>query len=1227
MKNTLLLLGLLSVVCFGQTYNKELRFKHITSDNGLPNNAIYSINQDKYGFIWIATLDGLSKFDGYKLKVYHGNPRLTDHPVNNRPVAIVNDSEHNIWIAFSSDSTVCKYNYLTDNFSRVELKNVETHLRKKLSQYGESTRIRAENDEYIWDTKSVCLSQTSKKDHSTINYKTDSKTPWSLLDEFALSVFIDKQNVLWVGTDNGGVSFADLEQPRFSFYPFQNNTEKDIKESTIRALYQDKNKIIWIGTRNNGLAKTTSNGKVIQVFRNIPGNKNSLINNSIRKIIEDKYGFLWIGTKGGLDRFDSKTNTFEHFLYDFSVDERHNWIFSVYEDREGNLWAGTWYGLALFDRKQQKFINYFNRGNNALTQIRNITEDAKGQMWIATQGSGLSRVVKKRVNGKLQLEVKQYENVPLSSNSLKDDWLYCLSFDNYGYLWIGSGSGLNRFDPRTEKFLEFNNHKFLNDRIIHGIVCDKGSVWISHQNGLTQIDCKSLSTRDYTKKYDLYENEFSEDAFFKNEQTGELFFGGNKGYISFYPAQISHRSTPPQIIISGLRISDENVNVNQIIDERKILDKPLYLTKKIALAWRQRNFQIEFAALYFPAPENVRYAYRLTGLDNNWVYTNASMRTAVFTNLQPGTYHFEVKAANPDGIWSQKPTSMEIVILPPWWQTWWAKLIYISVAIILIVITIRFMLERQKFRHEIHLERVKAEQIKEMDDLKNKLFTNISHEFRTPLTLIIDPIEKLQQKQDIDEQSRRYYSLISKNAHRLMELVNQFLELKKIESGKMELHPVCHDFIQYIKSLTEYFSIHAQLHNIEFQFRCEEKQLFTCFDAEKMDKIILNLLTNAFKNTADGGKIELQINTHTTSRQIEIRIKDTGSGIPADQLDKIFEPFYHTNSPTGFHSSGIGLTMVKELVRLHNGKILVESQVGKGTTFTVEIPVVEGKFSAVKAPTIVMPAYSDCRELAETIPGKQDQYLPLVLIVEDNSEVRTYIANELSDAFKIIQSEDATAGFEAACQQIPDLIISDIMMPGKTGFEFCKEIKENEKTSHIPVILLTAQHANEYRIEGYECGADAFLTKPIYSAILKIRIANLIESRKKLRSMFDKSTGFDTNLIASNSTDKQFINKLIEIIYENLDSTTFDVEELASKVHLSRTQLYRKVKSMTDKTAQEFITTIKLKRAAELILTGQYSITQVSEMVGSSEVGNFSRSFFKQFGVSPTTYKNMHITK
>jgi signal transduction histidine kinase/ligand-binding sensor domain-containing protein/DNA-binding response OmpR family regulator len=1245
-KATALIFLLLTFSISLRAEEKVLKFQHLTSKNGLPNNTIGCIIQDKYGFMWITTLDGLCRFDGYKLKVYLSNDTNPQSILNNHPIAFAKDAAENIWVSFSyNNEEVCRYNYETDDFTRFKKNKIDPALNVLLTRDTNKSIRRVENEECSWDINSLSLTQTNKKSNSQITYKSDVNSVWSLHDEFILSLYLDKQNVLWVGADNGGVSFADVHQPDFSFYAYHDNSENKIRESTIRAIYQAPTGELWVGTRNNGFARIDRNKNKNSYFKYNDNNRNSLAdlssrkidldhngflriatNNSVRKIYGDRYGLLWIGTKDGLYKFDPRTNQSVHYTQNSKSPISSNWVYAINEDSEGNLWIGTWAGLSRYDRTNDLFIAYSPKKTLLSPHIRTIVEDRNHNFWLGTDGGGLTFLKKTKKGTDFEFIPTHFTNRPGHQNSVSDNRVYCLCEDNFGMIWVGTGRGLDRLNPATGVISHFPNNNFLADKVIHGILCENQNIWVSHQNGITQIDCKTLKTRDFTENIDLYNNEFSEDAYFRNPTTGECFFGGNRGICSFFPSQIQKNPFPPKVVLTDFRISNKSVVLNKAFNDRIILKRPIYLTDKIELMWAERNIQIEFAALHFSNPKNNEYAYRLRGFEKDWIITDARTRTAVYSNLPAGKYFFEVKASNCDGVWCNKPTVLEIIILPAWWKTWWAYLLYAVLILLLVFLIFKYILDRQKFNHDIQMERLKAEKIKELDEMKTKFFTNISHEFRTPLTLILDPVEKLLQEDSDDLKKTNYYRLIQRNAQRLLQLINQFLELKKVESGNAKLNPSNSDFVLYLSNLYNAFELHAAEHSINYRFETTLQKQMAYFDVDKMDKIILNLLSNAFKYTPDGGKITVILDLDSSLSKIIVKVIDTGIGIPKELHDRVFESFYQVNEKDLESSSGIGLALVKELVTLHNGTIFVENNNTAGSCFVLALPIVSeaaGSMAELTSSVVDNNLYVPVTAVeAEKDPESNSTELPLVLVVEDNADVRNYVVNELSDIFRISYAVDGVDGLAKALETIPDLVLSDIMMPGMNGLELCEKLKTDERTSHIPIVLLTAQQSEDYKISGYETGADAYITKPFSSSVLRVRISNLIESRHRLRMLFDKSTGFDTRVIAVNNVDKVFLDKLVTLINENIESPTFDVEALAALMHLSRTQLYRKIKSLTNKTAQEFVSTIRLNRAAELILSGLYSNTQVAEIVGYSEVGNFSRSFVRQFGMTPKVYKN-----
>jgi len=1223
----LIILVTCSVSVFGK--DKELRFHSLSTENGLPRNTAFSIVEDKYGFIWIATIDGICRFDGYKVKMYPADKNNARTPVNNRPLITLKDNQGDIWFSFSTSDVFCRYNYLTDDFTRVPIQSLPRTFTKLFDRSIHKKRV--ENKTCIWDVSTSFLIQTNKETQEKITYRYSQKNSYGLKDEMVQSLYLDSNNILWVATDVGGVYYADVNQPNFKHYFYTDNSVPNFSETAVRAICKSTNGDLWIGTRKSGIARLSKTDNRLTYFKHNAHDESSIAENRIRKIYRDKSGQLWFGTKNGIDRLIDNAGRFKHYP---AIDKQlvENSIFAIGEDNQDNLWIGTWMeGIARYDRANDRFISYTNRCPDYLKLIRTLLKDGKTNLWIGTEGNGLSYMKREILDGKERVSFTQYIHKSQNPNSLSDDRVYSLCPDRFGFLWIGTGRGLNRFDPRTGKFLRFSDKRFLANGMIFGILRDNDHLWVSHQLGLTRIDCRTYETSDYTNHDDLFNNEFSEDAYYRDPQTGECFFGGNLGYISFNPGTVRTNPNPPKVVLTDLRISGKSVGVNQPFKGHALLHQPAYLTKTVTLNWEERNIELEFAALHFANPHNNTYSYRLAGFDKDWKNRDATNRIASYTNLPAGKYLFEVNAANSNSVWTKNPAVMEIIILPPWWKTWWAYLIYFLCASGLIYLAFKILLTRKNLYLQIQIERLKKEKAIELEELKSKFFTNISHELRTPLTLILDPVKKLMEDKEPVPQNLHYFlQLIFDNSKRMLTLVNQLLDLKKVESREMKLDISYVDIVSKVRSLVGMFEFQANERDIRLKFHSTEDCFMTGVDVDKLDKIIVNLLSNAFKFTADKGIIDVVVNFPEDISAFEIKVKDNGAGIPSEKIQWIFDPFYQVDNKDQKNGTGIGLSLVKDFVELHHGAIQVESVIGQGTCFRLTFPIVnKGELQIeTEDQSDSLSLISDVHSLHHDIESRQqddsDTDLPIVLIVEDNVEVREYLQMVLSNNFRVYTAANGLEGFNKAIETMPDLVLSDIMMPVMSGVEFCQQLKTDQKTSHIPVVLLTARQSEELIIASYETGADDYIHKPFNTTTLIARIKNLIESRQKLRLLFDKSTGYNLNVIASNQVDKQFLDMLVKEIHENMSRVTFDVEELASMMNMSRVQLNRKIKSMTDKTAQEFVLTIRLNKAAEYLLSGLYNVTEVSEMVGYSEPTNFTRSFARLFGETPKSYVASH---
>lgn len=1205
------------------TKASQLRFNHLGVENGLSQSSVQTILKDKYGFMWFGTWEGISRFDGYSFKVFRANEDDPTALSNNRINAMITDSAQNIWVSTGDHTNLFRFNYEKENFTRFAVSNVSLSIRNKLNKSRIYGIKNAGNSRFTWKLTTNGLLQTDKQTNTQTEYRANRFTPFSLTDNVLNAIYLDDCENLWIGTQNGGINFANLQNNIFDFHAIQTN-EKGLYDNVVRAICKDKNGNLWVGTDKNGVTVIEQNGKG-NSYKHYGARE--LVNPGVRMIYCDRFGFVWIGTKGGLDRFDPRTGKFRHYDANKPGSILHPWVFWIMEDHSGYLWVGTFNGIAKYDRERDRFLCYDPKTTIATTAVRVILEDYKHTMWVATEDDGISKIQRDSGSGFAEkLTAKHYRHSQTNQNSLINNMVLTMTEDAYHKLWIGTNSGLCRLDPETEVFTHFSVKNGFPDDLIMGLLSDgKDHIWVSHKKGLTSIDIKTFQLRNYNIHDGLQGYEFTQNAYYRNPKNGEMFFGGTNGLNSFHPDSILANKYKLKPILTALKVMNEAVEIGKKINNRILLEKSLHCTDKITLTWWDKSFSIEFSALNYTNAYSNKYKYMLEGVDTKWVYTDASMRLATYSNLASGKYVFKVFAANNDGVWSDYPAMLEIVVLAPWWFTWWAKSIYFLLICTLLWFVYRFVSARIEFRNKLLMERLKNEKNEELMNIKLQFFTEISHEFRTPLTLIIDPLEQLLSGSSDEEQKQYYYRLMSKNAKQLLELINQLLDFRKLQSRTLPMTFGNADMVAFVKNTATAFNQKAEEQHIRFEIHTSANQLFIDFDTEKMRIILNNLLSNAFKFTPVYGQITVRIGSDEVQNdKITIEVQDNGIGISPEFHEKVFDPFYQVSeSKQQIPGSGIGLAFTKELVNLHGGEILLISEKGKGACFRVVIPTKQVYDNTIQQ-QIVEPELSEQITISNPSNNEDDSTKPLLLMVDDNVDIRTYFKINFGKKYRIEEAVDGLDGFNKAVETIPDLIISDLMMPGIDGIELCKRLKTDEHTSHIPVILLTARQSDESRIEGYETGADAYVTKPFSSEVLDARITNLLHQRTKLRELFSNTTPVEFRKIAVNVTDEVFLNKVVALIDKNMEATDFDPDILAEQLKMSRSQLYRKIKALTNRTVHDFITTIRMNRAKEYLLSGEFTISEIAYKVGYSLPTNFTRTFTKQFGETPTKYIERH---
>jgi signal transduction histidine kinase/CheY-like chemotaxis protein/streptogramin lyase len=1034
-------------------------------------------------------------------------------------------------------------------------------------------------------------------------------------------------------------------------------------------IFIDEKGVVWIGGPM-GLYELNRRSEEIRRYTIIKTDNYSFFN-EITAICEDTPAGLWISTMRGLYRFDKESKLFSHPAIRIGTDK---WT-SLYRDNSGILWLGKEAdgdGLYKFDPSSNTVSRFpfdtHTRYKIYKDRITRIYEDSKENLWICTN-RGLSKF--DRLDNHFthyflsEKEVKNHSGEEYTRDVLEPN------INSKRFLWVAADSGLYQFDTETGKFsiCRLANGQPVNEYISGGLrrIAEDGdgNIWFSCNLGLGKYNPYSKSLHRYFQTDGLQGNTFN-TAHFKSNN-GEMFFGGPQGVSAFFPVSIKDNPHIPEIVITNMKILNKEAR----------LDSNLSLIRKVIIPHDQNIISIEYAALDFNNPKRNQYIHKLENFDPEWTYTG-NKHDVTYTNLDPGEYLFRVKGSNSDGIWNEAGTSLLIIITPPWWQTGPAYTLYILTFALIILATWKVQVNRLHMKHQLEIDHLQTEKLQEVDRIKSHFFANISHEFRTPLTLILSPVEQMLSG-EFQGNLKEQYKMIIRNGRRLLLLINQLLDLSKLESGKLKLHAQSTDIIKRTNELVQAFESLAKKNNIALKFMPEIESQLVYVDIEKYETIMNNLLSNAFKFTPEDGEIVVRIGRgeasrskgidlfnlsteeaspllqslpsqisniqHPISNIIKITISNTGSGIPSEKINNIFDRFYqlddsYTRENEG---TGIGLALTKELVELHHGTIEVQCRRGGSqtaptsdgmylTTFKVKIPTGKEHLSAgeiaeevdslipnpgsriVQSDIQFEPQGSSIEHRESKIPS------PLILIVEDNPDLRQYICSNLDKHYQVIEAENGEQGFSKATSAIPDLIISDVMMPGMDGFELCSRIKTDERTSHIPLILLTARADQEDKLEGLEIGADDYIIKPFDKKELNIRIKNLLTQRLSLMMRFRSEIGLTAEDIAPTSRDKHITCQILHIVYQHMSDPKFNLEILACELGISQMSLYRKINGLFGQSPGDFVRTIRLKHGAKLLKNNSGNISEIAYEVGFSNPANFSSSFRRQFGMSPRDY-------
>ncbi len=1213
-------------------YNPKEKFSisipYISSDSStLASCQVASLVEDRDGNFWMILRNGsLRKLDGKTLAVTYQNRYLTDWFKDELiGYKLTSDHDGDIWVCPTTINNGIFYFDISNNITHhIDEKSEGWRLNKNIVR-----NIVEDNQGLMWvGTDHGGINVIDKKKKSVTYILNDAEDNRSLSQNSITAVYKDYEGIIWVGTYKKGACYYHENIVRFPLFRHEDRLSKTgLHFDDMNKFAEDDKGNLWLGTNGGGLIYFDRQNNTYKQYHHNPADPNSLSNDVIVSLCIDSDKVLWVGTYyGGLNSFDGKKFTrYKHDASDSTSIADDN-IWELFEDKEGKLWIGTLYnGVDVLDRETKKIKHYpFGVPNSVHSNyISEIKEDAKGNMWIGT-GYGFDVFDKK--TGLFT----HYINQTSDPHGLSNNSILCILHDSRGRIWIGTFEGLNLFDPEKNTFTSFYEKDGLPHNTILTLLEDNsGNLWMSTPNGISNLAISRKETdggftfqfKNYDESDGLQGRQFNENAALKTK-SGELIFGGSSGFNIFRPEKIVANTNIPQTVLSDFQLFNKSVGMGEIIGGRTILTKSIIETKEIVLPYVANVFSIEFASLNFFHPDKSSYVYMLEGFNQYWTAADGKSRKITYTNLDPGQYTFRVKSSNSDGVWSKNDVALKITILPPFWKTRIAFLFYIVLILSALLLSRKILVTRERLKYKIAHERQEAQRMHELDVMKMRFFTNVSHEFRTPLTLILTPLEKML-KADSEPPQLSQLQLIHRNARRLLNLVNQLLDFRKLEVQEMKLNLSEGDMIAFIRETVYSFSDLSEKKNIQLDFTSSLSILETTFDQDKVEKIMFNLLSNAFKFTPEFGVVSVSVKeTETTNeRALEISIKDTGIGIPLSKQEKIFERFFQNDLPSSVinQGSGIGLSITKEFVRLHEGTIEVKSDVGQGSCFIVTLPlkhVLHVENRTVDDSSISMDVSSEDIQSDSVDKTK----IPTLLLVEDNEDFRFYLKDNLRFQYHIIEAKDGVEAWSKALSTLPDLIVSDIMMPRMNGLELCKKVKSDNRVSHIPIILLTARSAEEQKLEGFESGADDYVTKPFNFEILQSRIKNLIHKRELFQKDFRRQIEIKGSNVVITSLDEKLIQKAIQYVEEKIGDADFSVEDLSRELGMSRVHLYKKLLALTGKSPLEFIRSLRLQRAAQLLSGSQLTVAEVAYQVGFNNPKYFAKYFKEEFGMLPSVY-------
>lgn len=1220
--------GYLWVGTWGGLYRfnrEEDRFERILLDNGLEDISVSALFEDSAGRYWIGTRDkGVYLCDNQMNIISHFTRESKNMPLNNNNItSIYEDTQKQIWIG--SKYGLNKINLRENEVLSFTSENskLSNNTVRCLVEWQGKLLVGTFDGIFALDPESGQIIKVAGYDD--INHS---------LSHYSVYAFcVDHDYTLWVGTFAGGINYLNKFTNRFVLH--RPEDELNIRTGIYGAITYESPSDLWIATEGYGLLNYNYQMNTSHYYL-IDPSAHFAFNTNIIKSVFYEDGYVWCGTtKGEIYKFNIRTKTFSLY-HKYPVEYS---IYSIIRDRKGNLWVGgasTEFGLTCFvnDRLVTTFTNNVDEPFY-LSNVRCILEEEDGVLLLGSTADGLLRFD----TNKKQL-TKYSNEATVESYRIPNNYISAIVRTKSGEIWVSTyGGGIFQFD-KTEhvKRVMTAGDGLLDNNICSLVESSDRKLWMSTVNGLTMFDPVGGEVRNYHRHNGIDIREFTLHSGIALPD-GSLCFAGSNGFVTFQVAAMDKNENIPSVVLEQLSVNNQPIEVG---DESGVLDKVLDSMDTIRLLYNENNFSITYQALNYIYSTQNQYAYKLEGYDTDWNYVGGR-NSAFYTNLSPGKYVFHVKGSNNDGVWNEQGRSLTIIVQPPLWRTWYAYLFYVIALAVISYVILHYVNIKRNLEAGLKLKQLEKQKQEEFHEAKIRLFTNFSHELRTPLMLIITPFEELVKRVDIPAELHDKLSIIYKNAQKLLLLVNQLMDLHKNQAGSLELKVSEGDVCEYIKEIYYAFNQIALTNEVKFSLNCTPKTINAWFDKSLLEKVVFNLLSNAFKYTPSGESVTMEVSEISWSgldakqtdglykdenaNYLVLRVKDSGKGIEEGEVDKIFTPFYQIPETSGINLSGtgIGLSLVYTIVQLHRGVIYVDNTERSGACFVVILPISRSAFSENQIENIEFDKISEVTntdDISASLPAPEKVEGPKykILLVEDDKDVRSYLKKSLEAEYTVIEAADGVRAYEKVVQDFPDLVLSDIMMPKRDGLELCTLIKNDIRVGHIPVILMTARSMVVHIKEGFQAGADDYIVKPFNMDVLQTRIRSLLASREQLKKLYGKRFSPEVMGIEVKSADERFSQKLFDVIEQNISNDKLDVELLCTEIGISRANLYRKLKSITELSPMELIRNKRLEMAAKLLKESEMNVSEIALHLGFNSHSYFSNSFKAFYGCTPTEF-------